>query len=115
MYSHFTLILSFLLNILSDDKPDFCDLLSRVVYKYAVHWEQLGLELGLERYNIDTISYNNKHNPNRAEDCCAAMLKQWLREIPLPTWGKLRDAIKKITSKTGNYCFYVFVSMLFLY
>ena len=106
-----------MLKIFSDDKPDFCDLLSRVVYKYAVHWEQLGLELGLERYHIANISYNNKHNPKRAEDCCAAMLEQWLREIPSPTWGKLSDVIKNIPTdhETGNYCFYVFISMLFLY
>ena len=101
MYSHFTFV--FLLNLLSDDKPDLCDLLNRIVCKYAVHWEKLGLELGLERYHIDSILYNNKHNPNRAEDCCTAMLKQWLKEIPSPTWGKLSDAMKKIlTSKTGT-------------
>lgn len=39
------------------------------------------------------------------------MLKQWLKEVPSPTWGKLSDAIKEIeaeiniTPETGNYYF----------
>ena len=84
------------------------DLHSYIIKQYAVHWERLGLELGLHKYNTDNISVNNAHHPNRVEVCCAAVLEQWLREILSPTWDKLNDAIKKITSslstnKGGNH------------
>ena len=89
------------------------DLHSNIVRQYAVQWERLGLELGLQDYDIANISKDNEHNPNRSVTCCRAMLEQWLREIPSPTWGKLDDAIKNIklpsaispvsTDKEGNY------------
>ena len=72
------------------------DLHSHIVKQYAVHWERLGLELGLKQYDIDNISANNARHPRRVEACSAAVLEQWLREIPSPTWAKLDDAIKKI-------------------
>ena len=96
------------LNIFSDDKPDFPSLLDRIVHKqYAVHWKELGLKLGLADHQINTISYNNRYNSNSAKDCCYAMLEQWLKEIPSPTWGKLNDAVKDIeaanfTPETGT-------------
>ena len=81
------------------------DLYTEVVHKrYVIHWEELGLKLGLTDYHIESISYNNKRNPNRAQDCCTAMLKEWLRVAPSPTWGRLSDAINEIevALKTGN-------------
>ena len=95
--------------VISDDKPDLSSLLGGIVHeRYAIHWEILGLKLGLTDHHINTISHNNKHNPNRAKDCCTAMLKLWLKEVPSPTWGKLNDAIKEIeasnfTPETGTY------------
>ena len=92
------------------------DLHSNIVRQYAVQWGRLGLELGLQEYDIANISKDNEHNPHRSVTCCRAMLEQWLREIPSPTWGKLDDAIKNIklpsttspvpTDKGGNhgYC-----------
>ena len=84
------------------------DLHSHIVNQYAVHWERLGLELGLKQYHIDNISANNACHPKRVEACCTAVLEQWLREIPSPIWAKLDDAIQKITSpvstdKGGNH------------
>ena len=76
------------------------DLHSCIVRQYAVHWERLGQELGLEDYIINNISENNARHIKRVEECCIAMLQHWLREIPAPTWGKLNDAIKKIKSST---------------
>ena len=81
-----------------DDRPGMRDLHIHIVTQYAIHWERLGLELGLKKYDIDNISANNAHNPKRVEECCAAVLEQWLTVIPSPTWTKLDDAIKKITN-----------------
>ena len=73
------------------------DLHAKVIHRqYAVHWKRLGLKLGLTNDRMETISYNNKHNPNRAQDCCTAMFEEWLKDVPSPTWGKLSDAINEI-------------------
>ena len=99
-----------------DDRPDMRDLNRYIVEQQAAQWERLGLELGIKDYHIVNISKDNEHNPNRSVTCCRAILKQWLREIPSPTWGKLDDTVKKIklpsttspayTNKGGNHGYY---------
>ena len=80
-----------------DDKPIMADLHSKVIHKqFAVHWKKLGLKLGLSNDRMEIISYNHKHSPNRAQDCCTAMFEEWLRDVPSPTWGLLSDAINEI-------------------
>lgn len=91
-----------------------------IVRQYATQWNMLGLQLGLKEYDIANIFKNNERVSRRVEACCTAMLEQWLTEIPLPTWGKLDDAIGKInlpltdscalTTKEGNHGY--FCSML---
>ena len=98
-----------------DDRPDMKDLHSDIVKQYAVHWERLGLELGLMDYHIANISENNARHPRRVEVCCTAVLQQWLDSDSSATWGKLDDAIKKIklpsttspmsTDKGGNHSY----------
>ena len=106
--------------VISDDKPDLPSLLDRIVHgRYANHWDKLGLKLGLADYHINTISDNNKYNPNRVEDCCTAMLKQWLKEVASPTWGKLNDAIKEIEAPnfipgTGTYIIFTLTNMSYI-
>ena len=78
------------------------DLYSNVVEQYAKDWKRLGLELGLEDYEVDIISANNEYHSNKVVVCSIAILERWLRVASSPTWGKLDDAIKKIKkSKTG--------------
>ena len=89
------------------------DLHSHIVIQYAAQWEILGLELGLKDTEVAKISENNARHPRGIELCCAAILKEWLRKIPSPTWGKLDNAIKKIKqsptsmkhSQTTNFMF----------
>ena len=79
-----------------DDKADLCSLLDIILHKrYAIHWEKLGLKLGVADHDLEFISENNKHNPNRVKDCCTDMLRNWLKG-PSPTWGKFNDAVKEI-------------------
>ena len=73
------------------------DLYSNVVYQYAAQWEQLGLGLGLQHYDIANISKDNAHNPDRSVTCFRTVLGKWLQNISLPTWGKLDDVIKSLT------------------
>ena len=75
--------------------------------QYAVHWEAIAAELGLEHYHIANIS---KDHHLRTEDGCAAMLRKWLNDGTSPTWGTLDDAINKIvmekalqTATKGGY------------
>lgn len=73
------------------------DLHTKVIQKqFAVHWKRLGLKLGLSNDRMEIISYNYKHSPNRAQDCCIAMFEEWLRDVPSPTWGLLSDCIIEI-------------------
>ena len=68
-----------------------------VVPQYAIHWEDLGIKLGLEKHHIDTISHNNAYNPNRTVACCKSMLTKWLEIDCSATWDKIRNAIRSIT------------------
>jgi len=81
---------------IGDDTPDWRDLLSSVVSQYAVHWEEIGAELGLEHYHIANIS---RDNHSRAENGCTAMLMKWLQLGTSPTWGTLDDAINKMKKR----------------
>ena len=96
------------------------DLHSHIVKQYAVHWERLGLELGLKDYHIANISANNARHPRRVEECCIAVLEQWLREIPSPTWSTLDRVIKKITSsvstdKGGSHGYKLLINCYYYY
>lgn len=49
------------------------DLHSNIVRQYAAQWERLGLELGLNDYDIANISENNARHPRRVEVCCGGV------------------------------------------
>ena len=82
-----------------EDTPDWRDLHSSVVSQYAVHWEAIGAELGLEYYHIANISEDHH---NRTEKGCTAMLMKWLQLGDSPTWGRLDDAINKIIKQKDS-------------
>ena len=84
--------------ITGDDVPTMGELYTNVVHQYAAQWEQLGLKLGLQHYDIDNISKDNAHNPDRSVTCCRTMLEKWLQIVPSPTWAKLDDAIASLTT-----------------
>ena len=84
-----------------------------VVPQYAIHWEDFGIKLGLEKHHIDTISHNNAYNPNRTVDCCKSMLKKWLEMDYSATRDKLRNAIRTITK--GESMASVYVSTTYIY
>ena len=97
------------------------DLRSNFVRQHAAEWERLALELGLKDYDIRNISENNARHPRKVEECCIAMLEQWLKVTPSPTWSKLDDAVKniKLSSTTSHhkegkhgYCYSVLNSLM---
>ena len=53
-------------------------------------WYNIGIELGLDIDELDTIKKGND-----PDDCLVEMLKVWLRSIdPCPTWVALAEALK---------------------
>ena len=87
---------------MDDERPYMKDLNRHVVVQQAANWERLGLKLGLKEYHTASISKDNEDCPNRSVACCRAMLEQWLSETPSPTWGKLQDAVMRMSnSSTG--------------
>ena len=74
------------------------ELYTNVVHQYAAVWEQLGLKLGLQHYDIANISKDNAYNPDRSITCCRTVLEKWLQTVPSPTWGKLNDVIVSLTT-----------------
>ena len=74
------------------DKVDEANLYRLVV----PDWENLGVHLRLKKCDLDCISRDNAHNPDRTKDCCRAVLKKWLELECSPTWGTLEDAINAI-------------------
>ena len=60
------------------------ELYTNVVHQYAAVWEQLGLKLGLQHYDIANISKDNAHNPDRSVTCCRTVLEKWLQIVPSP-------------------------------
>ena len=93
--NHYTLLLS------GDEVPNMEDLQTYFVRPHAAEWQRLALELGLKDYDIRDISKNYRCLP---EECCIAMLEQWLTETHSPTWRKLNDAVKniKLSSTTSH-------------
>ena len=86
------------LYIIGDDRPSMPDLYIGVVCQYATQWEQLGLKLGLPNCKMANISENNSHlQAGQSVECCRAVLKEWLKLTPSPTWGKIHDAVKLLT------------------
>ena len=85
--------------IIGDDTPQLGELLTNIVEQYAVYWEELGRKLGLKDYQLANISENNASlRSRRVETCCRDVLEKWLKEISSPTWGKLDDVIKSLTT-----------------
>ena len=80
-----------------DDRPDMKDLNRYVVQQQAAQWEELGLELGLERHHINNIT---KDHPSEAVIGCGKMLQKWLDIDSSASWRKLHDAVRRIRSPT---------------
>lgn len=84
-----------ILKIKGADIPSLKDLLSNVVEQYAPHWEELASFLGLKDHRISIIFTD--YSKSGCVACCKAALRQWLKETPSPTWGKLEDSVKKLS------------------
>jgi len=79
-----------MLLVLLDSKPELKHLNNLVLPYYASGWRKIGHYLGLEDGQLDNIDHDNYH---RAEDCCSAVLEEWLQMDVTATWNKVIVAI----------------------
>ena len=79
------------------------DLRTNVIKQYATYWKELGELLGVEDHDIVIITANNKYNPNQSVDSCYEMLCKWRNKNLSPTWGKLEDAVEKLSKRAQPF------------
>jgi len=75
-------------------RPHLKDLCNTVVPKYAAKWELLGTLLGLPKPKLETIQYDCHH---KAEECCLAVLAEWLNCDLNASWETIENATKSIS------------------
>ena len=61
------------------------------LWESRAQWYNLGLGLDITPDSLDAIEQANGQKP---EGCFRAMLTQWLREHPRPTWSALAKALQ---------------------
>ena len=77
--------------------PKLSDLNSKVVPHHAVHWKDIGIELGLAKALLDAIADNNTGKIHRSQECLKGVLEKWLlQDGPSATWNKLEHAITNV-------------------
>lgn len=72
----------------------------RKVRHISAHWKMLGLFLGVDKGNLDSIQKEN----DTMDACMMEMLDFWINADPDPSPKKLEDALKECypTTKNGN-------------
>ena len=63
----------------------------RIIWDARAQWYNLGLELDITPDSLDALELAYARMPDH---CFRAMLTQWLREHPKPTWSALAKALK---------------------
>ena len=83
--------------------PELSELHRDIVPKYAARWKDLGVELKLPVYHLNTIAVDNANHPSHSERCCKAMLQKWMEITPKPTSTILQKAIDHLSlSREGS-------------
>ena len=78
---------------LGDSKLELSELYRDIVPKYAAKWRDLGVELKIQKYQLDAIAADNANHLSYNEQCCKAVLQKWMEITPNHTWNMLQKAI----------------------
>ena len=79
--------------MIGNKTSEISELYRFIVPKYAARWKDLGIQLKIPEYYLDTIAANNNHSQSYCQDCCKAVLKKWMDITPNATWNMLQKAI----------------------
>ena len=66
------------------------DLHLHIIPHYAADWREIGVLLGLNIGNLDSIEYNRSTD---VEYCCNKMLEIWLATNTTASWTEMYDVI----------------------
>ena len=69
------------------------ELLRQVTLQYAVHWREIGIELGLTGAKLNVIKVNY---PQDIEQRCYIMFSEWMMVDATASWEKLLTAIESL-------------------
>ena len=87
--------LSSIVNLITTGGSDLVPVLKAIIS--VVDWHSLGLELGLEKYQLDIIDHDNR---GKVEDCKKAMISLWL-DTDKASWQCLvRALVSPLVGKT---------------
>lgn len=64
--------------------------------KVAARWKDLGQELKIPDYHLNTIEANNVHYSSHCEKCCQDMFRKWIQSTVSPSWDILQNAIDSL-------------------
>ena len=83
--------------LLLGNRPTKLYLQRLFIERYANHWNEIGLELHVNDSRLEIIRENYATHHNKTEECCRAMVKEWLKVDNNATWENLFKAIEAVT------------------
>ena len=95
-YKHVICIIKCCNFLLGNETPKESDLYKKIVKKHAARWKDLGVELEISMYFLDTIAIDYCNHPSFSEQCCKTVLWKWLEITPEASWNKLQKAIDNL-------------------
>ena len=78
--------------------PELSELHRDIVPKCAARWRDLGVELKIQKCQLDAIAADNANHPSCSEQCCKAVLQKWMEITPNPTWNMIQKATDNLSS-----------------
>ena len=83
-----------------------------VCQQFSARWEEIGSNLGIKRYIVETIRQDFKYCGKKMSELIAVWLRRESDGQPLPSWRALCDAIasidrtsaERIASQHQCYC-----------
>ena len=75
------------------EKPKRRGILNNVVPKWEPKWRELGTQLNVDRYVMDTIE---KDHPKDCKGCCIEMFSRWLNSNCAACWEDITTAMDNL-------------------
>ena len=84
--------------VTGNERPTLRELMKHVISQYAVYWDRIGIELGV---NIRIIERDYRQD---SVTCFMKTLQEWLDSTPHATWKMLEVAVNRVL-KAGDYSY----------